>query len=290
MKVIVLNLLCILVFSGCASTIVELRGHTDFNPIYDWSSSMKIFVLPEQGPEIPLNSYRIEAKLTRIIQLSSNKTGLRIVEDPEVADGFMMVKYRLDSLSYITPAFSQSFGNSTLWRNQLTKQLGTVSYDYTVTTPSYEVEKKFIRVELWFIENPLNDKRVTGETETHMVSSASSELNDDGNRLTYNLLVACLKSIPGVDQKFESKTPVIEAVLEMNWLSGVKTRNVDNAGYTIYGLAPFVWDDIIYEIDGMRIFDYFDYKAAMLSIPENSKSCKIKFNRGGSQSELEYRF
>ncbi len=291
MKALVIILLVgVGLLAGCASNLVELRGYTDFNPIYEWNPTMKIFVLPDNDSEVPISYYRIETKLSRILRLAGDKAGINVVEDPEQADGFMFVKYRMDTISYITPASSFTYGNSTLWHNRLTKQLGTVSYDWTVTMPSIESQRKFITVELWLMENPLVAEIDSGETAIHMVSYATSELiDDDHNRLTYDLLVACLKSIPEVQRNFETSFPIIEAVLEMNWLSGVKTRNVDIQGTYIDPPKPFSWDDIIYEINGIRIFDYFDYKAAMISMPKTSKSCRVKINRRGKQIELDYR-
>lgn len=289
-----INRLLILVFTllclGCASKI-ELIGRTDFNPIYEWTPAVKVFVQPDSDSISTSSNLPIEAKLARIAKLAGNRAGLSFIDDPEQADAFMFVKYRRDTISYVAPALSYTYGSSTVWNYHLTKQIGANSYDWTVTVPSFEKRIIYITVELLLREKFTSSIAESEESIVRMVSYAINELGrKDHNRLTYHLLVACIKSIPGADRDFDSDVPRLNLVLAANWLSGIRAWYISNDGSYVNPPSPFKWNDLIYQINSTRIYDYFDYVAFMYMLPVDTKTCNIKFNRRGKLMETEYKF
>ena len=288
MKYRILLLTLSMLIIGCAAQ--KRVGVIDFNPIYEWRPTMRVFALPFSDSTLESQTYQIEYKLAKLARLAGNRAGLTFVADPDSAEVLMLVRYQIDTVSYFVPSISYGGSYSTSYYNKLTKNFISYGSGWSVTTPSYAGRACFVTVELWFVEKPLPMETDQRESPTRMVAYATKRLQYyDHNMLTYDLLVDCIKIIPGSYKKFDARVPKLGLYLPNNWLGGIKTygNELNEKGFWSRPSDSFRKGDIIYEVNDHRVYDYFDYKTVMLSLTRKDKYCKVKFNRQGKLKEVE---
>jgi hypothetical protein len=285
-RILLLSLSVLII--GCAAQ--KRVGVIDFNPIYEWKPTMRVFALPFSDSTLESQTYRIEYKLAKLARLAGNRADLAFVADPDSAEVLMQVRYQIDTVSYVVPSSSYGGSFSSSYYNKLVKNFVSFGSGWSVTTPSYEERAYYITIQLWIVEKSLSTDSDHQENPTRMVARSSGRLEYyDHNMLTYDLFEDCIKIIPGTDKKFNDRVPKLGLYLPNNWLGGIKTsgNELSEKGYWSSPSGPFREDDIIYEINGQRVYDYFDYKAIMLSLTRKDKSCKVKYNRQGKLKEVE---
>ncbi len=286
-----LLLTAILVFIvGCAPIIEQIIGHTDFNPVFEWDPAMAVYAVPNSNSVTEPNIYKLESKLSRILTLAGNTAGLKFVEDSDLADVQMLVKYQIDTVSVVSPAQHFSSGGSVNYYSPLTKMIFGNSRNYSVTMPSYEYNKTYLTVSLWLTEKKSSFFQSSSNNETRMVSHIKKELGEhDHNRLTYHLLIACIESIPGTSRNFERHIPHLNAILDPNWLGGILVGSSGEGIQSGVVASPFKNRDVIFQINGKEVQDYFDYRVIMLELPDNTKTITFSINRRGHKMETDCR-
>lgn len=257
---------------GCAP-VVQHIGTIDFYPTNEWDISMKIYLMPSHRDSDEAQHLALmEKKLIRIIGNSSSYTGLSVVTNPDSADVNVIVECLIDTFLYQTPGYDYSTGYAIPIGNIM------VGSNSRVTIPSSTSKKTYLTVNLWFSEN--NQK----EENENQIESPLILLSTDYVLITgqdpfikaYYVLNNCLFALPGVRLSSFDHAPIIGLPFFGNKFTGLQVQ----FGETPY-FSSFEDKDIVFEIDGERIFDYLDYKAIMLSLNDDKRFCNIRYNRYG---------
>ncbi|MBT3232491.1 MAG: hypothetical protein HN356_06710 [Calditrichaeota bacterium] len=257
---------------GCAPLVPQI-GTVDFYPANEWDISMKIFMVPShQDSDVDKHLNLIERKLIRIIDNSSKYTELNVETNQELADVNVIVECRIDTFLYQTPSYNYSTGYQTYIGKFL------IGNNSNVTIPSSTAKKTYLTVDLWFSKNVETTGNSDQPESSLILLSTDTELITDQDPLikAYQVLRRCLFALPGVGLSSFNRIPIINLPFLNNKFSGIRVVIGKNPIFT-----RLENKDIIFEIDGERIFDYLDYKAKMFSLEDDQKYCDIRYNRYG---------
>ncbi len=276
-------IILLLVLVGCATTIQPLAT-VDYNPVNEWDATKNLFVKPFHNEMQDSMKYNIEMRLSKLTSLIGRYIGLNFVETIDSAETIIFIAVNIDTVEYTAPGFN--YGSSSSYSHYFFKAFQTYGHGWSINLPPQKRKRIVCYVSLWINDSPILKPFKYSRDNLIFISYASRTLGDkDPLVVFWRLLSECVYVIPqikGYDIKY---LPKLGHNLKSNWLGGVKLLQ----DYYQRGQLCFEKDDVIFELDGKRIYDFLDYKEALLSYDLNKKDCMVKFNRRGRIIEKSVR-